>query len=169
MAHADEIQPSLRAVAISETQFPKLLDSKWVAPNATVVGDVEVGKDSSLWFGTILRGEKAPIKIGKNSIVQDRTHIEDSTIGDSVFVGANAQVKGATLDSYSFVGPNSVIQEGSTVEGYALVAAGSVVESGTTVPTGQVWAGAPAQYLRDLTQSEKHMISEYKEEQEQMS
>ena len=61
LGHEDTIQPSLRAVALSDTVFPKLLDGDWVAPNATVVGDVEIGEGSSVWFGAVLRGDKGQI------------------------------------------------------------------------------------------------------------
>jgi carbonic anhydrase/acetyltransferase-like protein (isoleucine patch superfamily) len=136
LAHEDTIQPSLRAVALSDTVFPKLLDGDWVAPNATVVGDVELGEGSSVWFGAVLRGDKGAIKIGKNSIVQDRVQLERTTVGDSVFIGPNSVAKGATLESFSHVGSNVTLKDGVTVEGFGMVASGSVVPEGTTVLSG---------------------------------
>ena len=167
----------MRSVALSEKVYPKLLDADWVAPNATVVGSVEAGEGSSLWHGVVLRGDKASIKIGKNTIIQDRALITSETkdlstkveIGDSVYIGANTVVTDATLESFSYVGPGCTIGKGATVESFGMVAAGSHLTEGTVVPSGQVFAGSPAQYLRDLTQEEKHMLSEYKQEMQQMA
>ena len=115
--------------------------------------------------------------MGKNSIVQDRAHVASEqkkkgdkiVIGDNAFIGCNARVDCATLESYSYVGMGAYVGRGSVVEGYAMVAAGANVLPGTVVPSGQVWAGNPAVYLRDLTQEEKHMLSEYLVEMQQLS
>lgn len=172
----DRLVPSLRAVPISDKVFPKLLTADWVAPNATVIGDVELDTGSSLWHGAILRGDTAKITIGKNSIVHDRVMIKSSTrdasqvsIGSNVHVGANSQLDACTLDDFAYVGMGSTIHRGVLVEPYGVVAAGSVVPEGTVVPSGQVWAGSPAKYLRDVTQEEKHQISEYMIEMQQLS
>jgi len=75
MAHEDAPVPSLRCVPISDSKYPKLLSADWVAPNATVIGDVKLGEGSSLWHGVILRGDQATISIGKNSTLQDLTRV----------------------------------------------------------------------------------------------
>jgi hypothetical protein len=67
--HQDTMQPSLRCVPISDSKYPKLLDSDWVAGNATVIGDVKLGEGASLWHGVIVRGDTAAVQIGKNSVV----------------------------------------------------------------------------------------------------
>ena len=77
-AHEDYAVPSLRCVPISDSKYPKLLDSDWVAPNATVIGDVKLGEGASLWHGTIIRGDTAAITIGKNTTIQDNTRIASS-------------------------------------------------------------------------------------------
>ena len=168
--HSDTIQKSTRSIPLSNTVFPKLLDGDWIAPNSTVIGDVNLGKGSSIWFGAIIKGDKGEIKIGKNSIIQDHSHISEGTeIGDSVFVGANSSVRGATLESFSFVVAGAQVKKGAVVESYGLLAAGAVLQEGDTVPSGQVFAGTPAKYLRDLTTEEKHMISDFGQEQQQLS
>jgi len=123
----------MRCVPLSDTVFPKLLKSDWVAPNATVIGDVEVGEGSSLWFGTVVRGDSASVKIGKNTILMDWVHVESSKkdpnqtirIGDSVFVGSNAWIFDAQVESFSFIGPNATVHSGAVVEGFSVVAGGS--------------------------------------------
>lgn len=75
MAHEDKIQPSLRCVAISASKFPRLLDGDWVAPNATVIGDVRLGEGASLWHSVLVRGDTASVTIGKNSAIQDCVRI----------------------------------------------------------------------------------------------
>ena len=159
--------PSLRCVPISEKKYPKLLTATWIAPNATVIGHVHVGEGSSLWHGVTIRGDQSFVQIGKNSIIQDRVHIMNSSnsgkveIGNEAFVGPNAQLDGCTIKDYAFIGMGATVHPGAVIESYAMVAAGAVVPAGTVVPSGQVFAGNPASYLRDLTTTEKHQIYEY--------
>lgn len=177
MAHEDTIQPSLRCVPISASKFPRLLQGDWVAPNATVIGDVRLGEGASIWHGVIVRGDTMQVSIGKNSTIQDLTRIGSNSqqtggqviIGENVQVGPNVQLDACTLEDNSFVGMGATIQHGATVSSFSVVSAGAVVTEGTTVPSGQIFAGAPARYLRDLTQEEKHLISEHKMEMQQLA
>ena len=115
---------------------------------------------SSVWHGVTLRGDKVPIRIGRNSLIQDNSHLGSSNrvagelinIGDNVYVGANARLEACELESFSYVGMGASVGKGSIVESFAVVAAGANVPAGTTVPSGQIYAGSPAVYLRDLTQ-----------------
>jgi carbonic anhydrase/acetyltransferase-like protein (isoleucine patch superfamily) len=158
MAHQDTLVPSLRCVPISTTKYPKALDADWVAPNAVLVGDVSIDDGASVWHGATLRGDTAEINIGKNSMIQDNSHVGSSTkggkvtIGDNVYVGANATLDDCELESFAYVGMGASVAKGSIVESFAVVAAGANVPEGTTVPSGQIYAGSPAHYLRDLTQ-----------------
>lgn len=129
-----------------------------------------MGLGSSFWHGVIARGDTAQIEVGKNSVIQDLVHIGSTsnrssddkvTIGDNVYVGANAILDSCTLESFSYVGMGAHVAKGATVESFAVVASGAQVPEGASVPSGQIWAGAPAKYLRDLTQEEKHLISEH--------
>lgn len=178
MGHTDTMQPSLRCIPISNQKYPKALDSDWVAPNAVLIGDVQMGEGSSVWHGTKLRGDTCPIKIGKNSIVQDNTRIGSNSgadaaeihIGDNVYIGANANIDSASdLESFSYVGMGATVGKGSTVQSFGVLAAGAKLADGETVPSGQIFAGAPAKYLRDLTQQEKHLIGEHHLEMQQLS
>ncbi len=172
----DDLVKSMRCVPLNNTIYPKLLTADWIAPNATIIGDVEVDSGSSIWNTALLRGDTAKIRIGKNSLVQDRAILKSSertnseiNIGDNVFVGPNVQLDSCTLDDFAYVGMGATLGKGVIVEPYAVVAAGSVVPEGTLVPSGQVWAGHPAAYLRDVTQEEKHQISENLIELQQLS
>jgi carbonic anhydrase/acetyltransferase-like protein (isoleucine patch superfamily) len=125
----------------------------------------------------VARGDTAQIDIGKNSIVQDLTHIssvkreagDKVTICDNVYVGANTTLDACTLESFSMIGMGASVGRGVVVESFAVVASGAKVPDGTVIPSGQIWAGSPAKYLRDLTQEEKHLISEHHLEMQQLS
>ena len=91
------------------------------------------------------------------------------SIGENVYVGPNAQLDACTLEDNAFVGMGATISRGARVESFGIVSAGAVVAEGTTVPSGQIFAGAPAKYLRDLTQEEKHLMTEHKMEMQSLS
>lgn len=154
-----------------------LLQGDWVAPNATVVGDVRLGEGSSLWHGVVVRGDTAQVSIGKNTAVQDNVRIASNAqqpgdqvnIGESVYIGPNVSLDACTLEDNAFVGMGASIGRGARVEPFGVVSAGAVIGEGVTVPSGQIWAGAPAAYLRDLTQEEKHLMAEHKMELQQLS
>ena len=121
------------------------LQADWVAPNATVIGDVKLGAGSSLWHGVIARGDTAEIEIGKNTIIQDLTHIgsksnreagDKVSIGDNVYIGANAVVDSCTLESFSYVGMGASVGKGSVVESFAGVASGAQVPENSVIPSG---------------------------------
>ena len=174
--HSDKLVKSLRCVPLNNKVYPKLLSADWVAPNATVIGDVKCDVGSSIWHTAVLRGDTAKIRVGKNTLIQDRAFIKASDkghghvkIGNNVFVGPNVQLDSCHLEDFSYVGMGATLHKNVTVESYGIVAAGAVVPEGTTVVSGQVWAGTPATYLRDVTQEEKHQISEYLIEMQQLS
>lgn len=149
---------------------PKAGSSTFVAPSATVAGNVQIGEKSSVWYGAILRGDAGSITIGSNSNVQDNAvittgksglgmHAGDTLIGNNVTIGHNAMLQGATIEDGSLIGIGAVLREGVVVQKGALVAAGSVVAPGTVVASGQLWAGNPAVCLRALKPEEqKHMV-----------
>ena len=136
-----------------------------------------LGAGSSLWHSVIVRGDTAQIRIGKNTTVQDLTRIASNqaakgdqvNIGDNCYIGANATLDACTIEDNSFVGMGASVARGARVEAFGVLAAGAVLGEGVTLPTGQIWAGAPAAYLRDLTQEEKHLMSEHKLEMQQLS
>lgn len=142
-----------------------------------MIGDVTLGQGSSLWHGVIVRGDTAAIEIGKNSVIQDLSQImsikresgDKISIGDNVYVGPNVTLDNCTLESFCYVGMGASVGRGVVVESFAVVASGAVIPDGTVVPSGQIWAGSPAKYLRDLTQEEKHLLSEHHLEIQQLS
>ncbi|SOD97891.1 gamma carbonic anhydrase family protein [Caenispirillum bisanense] len=140
--------------------WPKIADTAFVAPNATVIGDVEIGADSSLWFNVTVRGDVNFIRIGARSNIQDGSVIHvtrakhETVIGDDVLVGHMAVIHGCRLESGSFVGMGATVMDAAVVEGGAMVAAGALVSPGKVVKSGQLWAGTPAKYIRDLTAEE---------------
>src|SRR5689334_4451821 len=139
---------------------PRISAHAWLAPNATVAGDVEIAAGANLWFGVIVRGDAAPVLIGENTNLQDGTVVHVSSrqpptrIGANVTIGHMALIHACTLEDGSFVGMKACVMDGAVVESGAWVAAGAVVTPGKRVPKGQLWAGTPARYLRDVTSEE---------------
>lgn len=144
---------------------PKIAKDAFVAPSADIIGDVEIGSESSIWFNCVLRGDVAEIRIGKRTNIQDGTVIHvtrnghPTIIGDGVTVGHNAMLHACKLESGSFVGMGATIMDNVIVQSGAMVAAGALVTPGKTVKSGQIWAGNPAKYFRDLTEEEAAFIS----------
>ena len=144
--------------------LPTISSNVFIAETAAIIGDVQIGNNSSVWFGCTVRGDVNKIRIGKFTNIQDGTCIHvtrklhSTIIGNYVTVGHMALLHGCELREYSFVGMGATVMDGAIVESYAMVAAGALVTPGKTVPTGQLWAGSPARYMRDLTAQEmEHM------------
>lgn len=128
---------------------PEVHATAWIAPGATVVGDVRLGADASVWYGCVLRGDLAPIRIGASTNVQDLTvvHVDRGSpaiVGDRVTVGHRCVIHGCTVGDDATIGMGAILLSGSRVGRGALVAAGAVVREGFEVPDGAVAAGVPA-------------------------
>lgn len=157
--------PSTRCIATGN-KFPKLISSEWIAPNATVIGDVETGKYSSIFHGAVLRGDTCAIKIGKKSIIQDNTVLKSSNpsrtetidIGDNVTIGVNCNIDVCQIEANVVVSDGATVHRGAKIGQNALIAAGAVVQPNTHVPGNQVWAGNPAVYLRDVKLHERENL-----------
>lgn len=147
-----------------EGKTPVIDKSAFIAPTAAIIGDVEIGPDSGIWFHCVLRGDMNFIRIGARTNIQDGTviHVDSRTyptiIGDDVTVGHMALLHACTLESGSFVGMNATVMDGAVVEKGAIVAAGALVPPGKRVPAGQLWGGTPAKYLRDTGEKDQAMI-----------
>ncbi|MEY2773690.1 MAG: hypothetical protein RLZZ275_37 [Bacteroidota bacterium] len=132
---------------------PEIPASCWIAPNATLVGDVVLGEESTVWFGAILRGDVAPIRIGKRVNIQDAvvlhgTYEQSQTdIGDGASIGHGAIIHGARIGAQVLVGMGAVVMDGADIGTGAVIAAGAVVLAGTVVPAGTLWAGVPARQV----------------------
>lgn len=146
-------------------KVPVVAADAFVAPNATLIGDVVIGPGSSIWYGCVLRGDYNPIRIGARTNLQDGTvvHIDSrisgTTIGDDVTVGHMCLIHACTLESGSFVGNKATVMDGATVASGAMVAAGALVTPGKRVPAGELWAGSPARKLRDLSPEKRATLT----------
>ena len=138
--------------------LPKIDPSAFIAPNATLIGEVEIGANCGIWYGCILRGDGPGIRIGENSNLQDGTVVHVAarglltTVGRNVSVGHMALLHACEIQDDSFIGMNATVLDGAVVESGAMVAAGAVVTPRKIVRSGELWAGNPAQKLRDLTE-----------------
>jgi carbonic anhydrase/acetyltransferase-like protein (isoleucine patch superfamily) len=139
---------------------PKFARDAFIAPNAVLIGDLEIGSQSSVWFGCVLRADVCHIRIGARSNVQDGTVIHVSSaprptlIGDDVLVGHLAILHACTLESGSFVGMRATVMDDAVIESGAMVAAGALVGPGKRIPRGELWAGTPARFMRKLTDAD---------------
>ncbi|PPR98221.1 hypothetical protein GOBAR_AA22442 [Gossypium barbadense] len=143
----------------------------FVAPSASVIGDVQVGRGSSIWYGCVLRGDVNSISVGSGTNIQDNSlvHVAKSNlsgkvlptnIGNNVTVGHSAVLHGCTVEDEAFVGMGATLLDGVVVEKHAMVAAGALVRQNTRIPAGEVWGGNPAKFLRKLTEEEIAFISQ---------
>ncbi len=139
---------------------PKIDGTAFVAENAAIIGDVEIGAGAGIWFGATLRGDVNDIKIGARTNIQDGTVIHTSLgvqgtyIGDDVTVGHMALLHACTIGNRAFIGMQSLVMDEVVVEDEAMVAAGSMVTPRKRIPRHQLWGGRPARYMRDMTPEE---------------
>jgi carbonic anhydrase/acetyltransferase-like protein (isoleucine patch superfamily) len=144
---------------------PTISHKAFIAPTATIVGDVTIGAYSGIWFNCVLRGDVEKIIIGHNTNIQDGTIIHvtrngfPTIIGSYVTVGHKVLLHACTLQDYSFVGMGSILMDKVIVESGGWVAAGSLVTEGKTIKSGEIWAGSPAKFFRKLTQAEQNHIT----------
>lgn len=147
-------------------KIPRIDPSAFIAPGAVVIGDVTIGKDASIWYGCVLRGDTNAITVGCGSNIQDGTviHVDHPSvgglpvrIGENVLVGHRCMLHGCTIEDGGFVGMGATLLDGVTVETGAFVAAGGFVSPKKTVPAGEMWGGLPARKLRDLKDGEDKM------------
>jgi len=132
---------------------PRVDPSAFVAPTAVLIGDVEVGPESSIWFGAVLRGDNGPIRVGARSSIQDNSviHVTSGTyIGDDVTIGHAAVMEDCTIEAKALIGSNAVLLNGSRIGAGSLVAAGSVVGERFVVPPNVLVAGAPAKIKKQI-------------------
>lgn len=150
---------------------PRIAPSTFLAPTATVIGDVEIGPDSSVWFGAIVRGDVQPIRIGARTNVQDGTvvHVTHTGIptllGDEIMIGHACVIHACTLESRCFIGMRATLMDEAVVETGAMVAAGALVTPGRRIPAGELWAGTPARFVRKVRPEEhaewEHLVDHY--------
>jgi carbonic anhydrase/acetyltransferase-like protein (isoleucine patch superfamily) len=145
---------------------PLISSKSFIAQGVRVVGDVTIGDNSNIWFNAVLRGDVAPIRVGEGTNIQDNCVVHTSRFGDDgaciignhITIGHSAVIHACTIKDHAFVGMSSTIMDGAIVESYGYVAAGSLVTQGKIVGSYELWAGAPAKFIRKITELEKEHI-----------
>jgi len=145
---------------------PEIGKNVYLADNATVIGDVIIGDDSSIWFNTVLRGDVNSIRIGKRVNIQDGTVVHTlyeksiAEIGDDVSIGHNVTIHGAKIEAGALIGMNAVVLDHAIIGEGALVAAGSVVLGGTIVEPGSMYGGTPAKFIKKVDPEQAKEINQ---------
>lgn len=136
---------------------PDIPSDVFVAPNATIVGDVVMGPSCSIWFNAVIRGDVNAIRIGEKVNIQDNavihcTYEKNATmIGNNVSIGHSAIVHGCTIEDNVLIGMGAIVMDRVVVGSYSIIAAGAVVLEGTVIPPGSVYAGVPAKKVKDVS------------------
>ncbi|CAM3381371.1 gamma carbonic anhydrase family protein [Elizabethkingia occulta] len=148
---------------------PEFGDNVYLAETATIIGDVKMGKDCSVWFNAVIRGDVNSIRIGNQVNIQDNAMIHctfektETIIGDNVSIGHNAIVHGCQVHDNVLIGMGAIVMDDCVVENNSIVAAGAVVTQGTHIKAGEIWAGVPAKKIKsvsvDLLEGEINRIS----------
>ena len=152
----------MKIVKAVKGKFPQIPEDCYVAENATIVGEVSMGKNCSVWFNAVIRGDVHFIKMGDKVNVQDGAVIHatyqksPTTIGNNVSIGHNAIVHGCTIKDNVLIGMGSIIMDDCVIESNSIVAAGAVVSKNTIVESGTIYAGIPAKKIKDIS---KELIS----------
>ena len=143
-------------------KVPRIHDSAFVAPGCRIIGDVEIGPDASIWYNCVLRGDVTRIVIGARTNVQDGSVIHcdgpmpgapdgyPTLIGEDVLIGHMAMIHGTRIEDKGFVGFAAQTMNGCVIEREGMLAAGALLSPGKRIPARQLWAGRPAQFMRDL-------------------
>lgn len=138
--------------------WPTIADDCFIAPGARVIGDVQIGSGSSIWFNVVIRGDVGKIRIGRNTNIQDGSVVHVSTggihttIGDNVLIGHMALVHGTTIDDGGFVGFNATTMDQSHIKKYGMLAAGSLLSPRKVIGEAELWMGRPANFKRTLNE-----------------
>ena len=136
---------------------PQYGENCWFAPNATIVGNVTMGKDCTVWFNAVVRGDVNAIIMGNRVNIQDGAIIHctyqktATTIGNNVSIAHNAIVHGCTIEDEVLIGMGAIVMDGAVIGKNSIIGAGAIVTQNTIVPPGTIWAGNPAKYIKDVT------------------
>jgi carbonic anhydrase/acetyltransferase-like protein (isoleucine patch superfamily) len=138
---------------------PEVDQTVFLAPGVKIIGDVKIGKNSGIWYNSVIRGDVNYIRIGELTNIQDNSvlHVTGKNpliVGNKVTVGHNAVLHGCTIMDLTLIGIGGIILDGAVIEEKSMVAAGSVVKPGFIVPSGKLVAGVPAKVIRDITNDE---------------
>jgi carbonic anhydrase/acetyltransferase-like protein (isoleucine patch superfamily) len=147
------------AIYSLDDKTPLVPDSAWVADSATVLGDVQLGEQASVWFGAVIRGDNAAIRIGARTNIQENSvlHVDPGQpleLGDDVTVGHLAMLHGCSVGEGSLIGIGAVVLNGARIGRHCIVGAGALVTEGKSFPDGSLIVGSPAQAIRPLSEAQ---------------
>jgi gamma-carbonic anhydrase len=143
---------------------PRIASTAFLAENCAVIGDVEIGEESSIWYSATVRGDVMPIRIGARTSIQDGTVIHvtagkfGTTIGSDCTVGHGAIIHACTVEDFCLIGMGSIILDGARIGRGSLVGAGALVTPGTDIPPGSLVIGSPAKVKRPVNAKEREQI-----------
>ncbi len=143
---------------------PQIEEDVFIAPDASVIGDVKIGKGSSVWFGSVVRGDVNYIRIGENTNIQDLSmlHVTEGKfpliIGSNVTLAHRVTVHGCIIADYAFIGMEAVVMDGAELGEFSLLAAGSLLPPGKKIPPRMLAMGSPAKVIREINADEEAMI-----------
>ena len=149
-----------------EDKYPELHETVFLSSGVKIIGDVKIGKNSSVWYNSVIRGDVNYVSIGEDTNIQDLSmlHVTNGTfpliIGNKVTIGHSVNLHGCTVKDLCLIGIGSIILDGAVVESRSIVAAGAVVTPEYTVASGKLVGGIPAKVIRDLTQEEMDDIGQ---------
>ena len=141
-------------------KWPKISDDVFIAPGAIVIGDVEIGAGSSVWFNTVIRGDENPVRIGERVNIQDgsvihvHSKLQGTYIGSDITIGHMALLHACSIQDNAFVGMGSIVLDQCTIETHGMLAGGAMLTPGKTVKAGELWGGRPASLMRKLSADE---------------
>ena len=143
-----------------EGKTPDVENALFVADNATIIGDVTLEEGSNIWFGAVLRGDSGPIKIGKNSNVQDNTVVHEDpggkvVVGDNVTIGHNCIIHGCTIGDNCLIGMGAIIMNHSVIGKNCIVGAGALITEGKVFPDNSLIVGSPATVKKEVSKEQQ--------------
>ncbi len=155
-----------------KNKFPRINETVFIADGVIIVGEVEIGEKSSVWFNSVVRADVNFVKIGKKCNIQDGTVIHVSSYGfsakgkkgsptiilDNVTIGHNATIHACEIGNNSLIGMGSVILDQSIIEDFAFIAAGTVITPGTIIRSRELWAGNPGRLVRKISDTEERLL-----------
>ncbi len=156
---------SIPGIIDFEGRFPRVHPGVFVGPGARVIGDVELGAHSSVWYNTVIRGDVCPITIGERTNIQDlcvvhvTSGVHPTHIGREVTVGHKATIHGCRIADRCLIGMGAIILDGAEIEEECLIAAGTLIPPGMHVPAGSLVMGSPGKVKRELTEKERQSIA----------
>jgi len=153
-SYVEHLVPSTRIISAGG-KTPVIAENSFVAPNASLIGDVNLGAGSSVWYGAVIKGDTGTITVGNNTSIQDRAEVDSAcVIGSGVTIAPSAVLHKANVGDDCFIGSGSKLVDGAVVNANSIIAPGAVVGAGKVVASGEYWAGNPAAKMRDLSAEE---------------